>query len=751
MRSRPLAREVMNDTLADEVHALKTALAVDVCSVHLAEQSSAGCVLRATDGLEPRAVGAVHFEPHEGLVGTVFATGLPLRLDNAEQHPRFRKLPQFGENQYRAFLGVPIARDGQVLGTLSVRQIDRRDFTRDEEQTLAKAAARLARLIALGPSPGSTNSPPSSGPESRLVSGVPGAPGIDVGVGVLPSPAADLDSVPDRACADVTAEEDGFMRAVEAVRAELRASAARLASVVPTEAHAMFRVYAELLDDEQLFAGAIERIRAGQWAPGALRQTIAEHARVFEVMDDPYLRARSEDLRGLGRRVLLQLQAGTTPLREYPNRCVLVGEEVSIARIADVPIERLAGVVCLRGSPFSHAAILARTLRIPAVMGVQAGALGSLGGRRLLVDGDRAQVVVDPGPLALEEWHRAALERRGHVAELAKLRDLPAQTLDGVDVTLHANVGLASDVGRALASGAQGVGLYRSEFAFMARDSFPGEDEQAETYRQVLQAFAPRPVTMRSLDIGSDKGLPYFPVDEDNPALGWRGIRLTLDNPGVFLTQLRAMLRANAGLGNLRLLFPMVTSVDEIDAACALLRRAQEDVALGGQEVHPISVGAMIEVPAALYQLPALAKRVDFFSFGTNDLTQYLLAVDRNNARVASRYDSLHPAVLRAIEAAVITARELDKPVSVCGDMAADPAAAVLLLGMGITSLSVAPVCLGDVKLALRGIQSDEARQWTQRAMSCESAREVHALMADARSQTGAHKGGAASSIGHTR
>ena len=726
----PKEIEPMNDTLADAVHALKTSLAVDVCSVHLADGSSAGCILQATDGLDPRAVGAVHFALNEGLVGTVFATGQLLQLDNADQHPRFRKLPQFGENMYRAFLGVPIIRNDQTLGVLSVRQTNRRAFTRDEVQALTQVAARLARLTPLGPA-GEPATPARGGaPESRLVSGIPGAPGIDIGIGVLPSPAADFDSVPDRACLDRDVEENSFMSAVGAVRAELRASGARLASIVPTEAHAMFRVYAELLDDEQLFAGAIERIRAGSWAPGALRQTIAEHAQVFEDMDDPYLRARAEDLRGLGRRVLLRLQSETAQPRVYPERCVLVGEEVSVARIADVPNERLAGIVCLRGSPFSHAAILARTLRIPAVMGVQAGTLDALGGRRLLVDGHRAQVVIDPGPLALEEWRRSAWEESERSSELAKLRDLPAQTTDDIEVTLLANVGFASDIGPALDSGARGVGLYRSEFAFMVRDSFPGEDEQVEAYRQVLEAFAPLPVTMRSLDVGSDKGLPYFPIDEENPALGWRGIRLTLDNPGVFLTQLRAMLRANAGLGNLQLLFPMITSPGEVDAACELLVRARDELARAGEHVDRPSIGVMIEVPAALYQLQALAKRADFFSVGTNDLTQYLLAVDRNNARVASRYDSLHPAVLRAINAAVRTAHELGKPVSVCGDMAGDPAAAVLLLGMGIHELSMSSPSVPRVKQALRSFSQVEARDALEQALAMETPAEVRQLLA---------------------
>ena len=263
----------------------------------------------------------------------------------------------------------------------------------------------------------------------------------------------------------------------------------------------------------------------------------------------------------------------------------------------------------------------------------------------------------------------------------------------------------------------------------MVRDRFPGEEEQRRTYRQVLEAFAPAPVTVRTLDIGGDKSLPYFPVVEENPFLGWRGIRISLDHPEIFLTQVRAILRANADLNNLQLLLPMISDVKEVDGALGLIRRAYEELREEGEHLAYPKIGVMLEVPSAVYQVPAMAKRVDFFSIGSNDLTQYLLAVDRNNARVANLYDALHPAVLRAIRQVADEAEQAGRPVSVCGEMAGDPAAALLLLGMGIKSLSMSAASLLRVKWAIRSFTTEAMRELLEEVWELEDAGAVRALM----------------------
>ncbi len=480
----------------------------------------------------------------------------------------------------------------------------------------------------------------------------------------------------------------------------------------------------------------MRRIRAGSWAPAAWRETVMEHVRVFEQMGDEYLRTRAGDLRDIGRRVLVALQSEVHEPRRYPERCVLVGEEVTAADIAEVPAGQLAGVLCSKGSVLSHTAILARALGVPAVMGLGELPIGRIDGAPIVVDGYQGRVYVRPPRRIVAEFERLLKDEEVLAAGLRELKDLPARTPDGHAVQLQVNTGLVADIQPGLESGADGVGLYRTEFPYMIRHTFPSEEDLFRNYRQVLSAFAPRPVTMRTLDIGGDKALPYFAIDEDNPFLGWRGIRITLDHPEIFHTQLRAMLRANVSFGNLRVLLPMVSHVGEVDEALALLERTIVELREEGRSAVRPPVGVMVEVPSAALQTGALARRVDFLSIGTNDLTQYLLAVDRNNARVAALYDSLHPAVLQAISHVVDGGHRAGTPVGVCGEMAGDPAAALLLLGMGVDSMSMAASSLPRVKWVVRSFTRGHAADLLHEALELEEAFAVrllvHAALKDA-------------------
>ncbi len=719
-----------DEALAISVRRVKETMAVDACYISLAYVESGEYVLMAADGLNPECVGKVRLGMNEGLMGLVGERKAPVNLKDASAHPRYRYVPETGEERYHGFLGVPIIRYRQLLGVLAVQHREHRLFDQNEVAFLVTIAAQLAGAIDhASTSAGISRLLNGQSTGTGFIQGVWGAPGVAFGTIMVFHPLANLEAVPDRAIQDIAAEEATFRNTVAALQDELRESGGRMATILPAEARMLFDTYVMLLGSEDLISSTVRRIHAGNWAPGALRETIFQYAQVFDQMEDPYLRARAADVRDIGCHILTRLASGSRTLEQCPERCVLVGDEISVGQIAEVPLERLVGLVCMRGSGLSHVAILARALGIPAVMGLGDLPLRRLDGTDIVIDGYQGRVYIHPSRAVRDEFEQLAKEEADLSACLRGLRNLPAETPDGVSFALHVNAGLQSDFSPCLESGAEGIGLYRTEFAFMVREFFPAEKEQYQVYREVLEAFAPKPVTMRTLDVGGDKPLPYFCVQEENPSMGWRGIRVTLDHPEIFLTQLRAMLRANAELGNLHVLFPMVTRVGEIDDAVNLLERAHQELVEDGVASLKPKLGVMIETPSAIYQFEALARRVDFFSVGTNDLTQYLLVVDRNNARVADLYECLHPAVIRAVGEIVDRARRAAKPVCICGEMAGDPAAAILLMGMGIDNLSMAASNLPRVKWVIRSFTQEHARELLGKALEMEEATEVRNLL----------------------
>ena len=711
---------------------VKQAMVVDVCSVYLVDNERRQYVLMAADGYNREALGEVRLNFGHGLVGEVARREESLNLDNAADHPAYVFTSEIGEEPFHGFLGVPIIQHRNVLGVLVVRQRERRCFAEQEETFLFTLAAQLAGAISHAEASGDINRLLQGSDESRhALKGVSGTPGAAVGRACVVYPLANLEAIPDRVAEDIDAEIAGFHAAVAGVERDMRMMSARMVDILPVEDIALFDALILMLRSENLVDGTIEGIRAGNWAPGALRDTIGEHVTAFEDMEDPYLRERASDVRDLGRRILERLQSVAPVVRSFPPDTILVGEEVSASQLAEVPVSQLAGVVSARGSSASHVAILARALGIPAVMGVDDLPVGRLDGQELVIDGYQSRLFVRPSAAIRKEFQRLQQEEAELTDELQGLIELPSETLDGKRLPLYANTGLLTDITPSLRCGAEGVGLYRTEIPFLVRDRFPGEEEQRRTYRQVLEAFAPAPVTVRTLDIGGDKMLPYFPVEEDNPFLGWRGIRIALDHPEIFLCQVRAILRADVGLNNLQLLLPMISGVKEIDSALGLVKRAYEELLEEGEKLEYPKIGVMIEVPSAVYQIHAMAKRVDFFSIGTNDLTQYLLAVDRNNAQVAELFDALHPAVLRAIRQVVEDAHEVERPVSVCGEMAGDPAAALLLLGLGVDSLSMSSASLLRVKWAIRSFNMPQIQTLLDEAWRLEDAGAVRALLHD--------------------
>lgn len=723
----------LKTALAIIVQRVKEAMGSQVCSVYLLDLQTNRFVLMATDGLNKKAIGKVSMAHNEGLVGLVGSREEPLNLERASEHPRYLYFPETGEERYASFLGAPIIHHRRLLGVLVVQQKEHRLFDEGEEAFLVTISAQLAGVIAHAEATGSISGlGRQKGMKDTRFTGIASAPGAAVGKAVVVLPPADLEVVPDKAIRDkeeIARELTLFEVALESVRADMRALSGKLANQMRREERALFDVYLMMLDDSALGGEVTRVIRSGHWAQGALRRVVSEHVRRFELMDDAYLRERASDVRDIGRRLLAYLQQAHQQTRVYSDQTILVSEELSPAMLGEVPEGKLAGLVSVQGSSNSHVAILARAMGIPTVTGALDLPYSKLDGFELIVDGYRGEVITNPGPVLRKQYMELVEEDRQLSQGLSQLRELPCETTDGKRIDLWVNTALLADVERARDRGAEGVGLYRTEVPFMVRDRFPSEKEQLAIYREQLQAFYPQPVTMRTLDIGGDKTLSYFPIKEENPFLGWRGIRVTLDHPEIFLVQVRAMLKASEHLNNLRILLPMISGPQELEEALRLIHRAWTEVREEGCDVQMPPVGVMIEVPAAVYLARELSRLADFLSVGSNDLTQYLLAVDRNNPRVAPLYDYLHPAVLAALQSVVNEAHAEGKPVGICGEMAGDPAAALLLLAMGFDSLSMNATNLPKVKWLLRQVSLKEAQEVLARVVRIDNPQVIRSTL----------------------
>lgn len=708
------------------VRYVRKAMDTDVCSVYLYDQHKKHYILMDTLGLNQEAVGRVKLQLNEGLVGYVGKREEPLNLAEATNHPNYLYIPVTGEERYHAFLGVPLMHQAKPLGVLVVQQKAKRLFGPNEEAFLVTIAAQLAAILAHAQLTGSYKSLAGKQQQKITFAGLPASSGAVIGTARVIMPPANLDSVPEKAAENIEEEKQVFLQALESVRQDIKDVSRKLAGRISQQEQALFAAYIQMLDEAALGEEVIKCIEEGQWAQGALAYVVKRHVKYLEKVEDSYLSERAVDIKDLGRRVLAAMQAKEKVSTYFPANTVLVGEELSPTVLGEIPKNKLAGIVSVKGSTNSHLAILARAMGLPVVMGVTDLPFSQLEGQKLILDGYKGEVILHPDELLLHQYQNFIEEEAALSQALQAEAGLPCITKDGHQIPLLLNTGLTADHASALAYGVEGVGLYRTEVQFMMAERFPSEQEQLSIYRRQLSAFAPRQVTMRTLDIGGDKPLPYFPIEEENPSLGWRGIRFTLDHPEIFTTQVRAMLRASEGLDNLKILLPMISSVREVEEAKSLIHRTWKELTqLERRKIALPKLGAMLEVPAAIFQLPALAQRIDYLSVGTNDLTQYLLAVDRDNPSVAKLYSGYHPAVLRVLSQIAKEAVSLRLPASVCGELAGDPAGAVLLMGMGYKSLSMNLASLPRVKAALRKASVEEARSLLDRCLACASTDQV--------------------------
>ncbi|RBQ34077.1 phosphoenolpyruvate-protein phosphotransferase PtsP [Rahnella aquatilis] len=715
----------LNDALDVLVNETCLAMDTEVCSVYLADNDRRCYYLMATRGLKKPRGRTITLAFDQGIVGLVGRLAEPINLADAQSHPSFKYIPAVKEDLFRSFLGVPIIHRRQLLGVLVIQQREHRQFDESEESFLVTLATQLAAIL----SQAQLNVLYGRFRQTR-VRALAASPGVAIGIGWQDSSQPSLEHVYMASTLDTVRERERLTRALEDAGAEFRRFSKRFTASAQKESAAIFDLYSHLLNDARLKRELFAQIDQGAVAEWAVKKVVEEFAAQFASLQDTYLRERGSDLRALGQRLVFHLDDTIQGNTQWPERFILVADELTATLLAEVPQDRLAGVVVRDGAANSHAAILVRAMGVPTIMGadIQPALLSQ---RQLIVDGYRGELLIDPEPVLVTEYKRLISEEMELSQKAEDDVEQPAALKSGERVKVMLNAGLSADHEKLFGSRVDGVGLYRTEIPFMLQSGFPSEEEQVAQYQGMLQLFPQKPVTLRTLDIGSDKQLPYMPISEENPCLGWRGIRITLDQPEIFLIQVRAMLRANAATGNLGILLPMVTSLEEIDEARRLIDRAGREVEEQlGYQLPRTRLGVMIEVPSMVFMLPALVGRVEFISVGTNDLTQYLLAVDRNNTRVAGLYDSLHPAMLRVLRQIITSAEVAGLDVSLCGEMAGDPMGALLLTGMGFRNLSMNGRSVARVKYLLRRIDLADAEELAGRVLQAHFTTDVRQMTA---------------------
>jgi phosphotransferase system enzyme I (PtsP) len=754
--------EDLQETLQRVVEVVAERANTDVCSLYILDPRAQRLTLWATTGLTRASIGKVTMSVEEGLTGMAIEKLEPVMAVDAITHPRYKFFPETGEEKYHSFLGVPLVERGTPIGVLVVQTLRRRRFSRHEMRLLRAIAAQVAGIIVqarlledlkskekqrreyrrrmvsaikrLQAYEKTTERPEKTvrGRAQARLHGLPAAPGFGRGQAHLLQPPVSFSDLDEVLSDDPADERRRFRRALAESAVEMDALKERLQMRLPEFDSAIIDAHRMMLEDKS-FVGKVETaIGEGLTAEVALRNVVAEYVEQFGRMTDGYLRDRAVDVKDVGIRILRNLLGVPEPERPLEKDSVLVAEELTLSDLSLIEHEHLQAIVLATGGVTSHASILAKSFEIPTVVGVEHLIETAHEQADMIVDGNSGVVYVNPPLDVAREYDRLDREYRAFNRELEGLKNVPAETTDGRRVSMYANIGLIADLLFTHRHGAEGIGLYRTEFPFLTYRDFPDEEEQYQLYARVVRGMDGRVVTIRTLDIGADKYPGYMQVPrEDNPFLGWRSIRISLEMPDFFKVQLRAILRA-ATRGRVRIMFPMISSVEEVRRAKELLEEAKEELRREGQEFEPsVPVGMMVEVPSAVVLANQLIREVDFFSIGTNDLIQYLLAVDRNNSRVAPLYEPLHPAVLNAIHEAVQAAKGAGKWVGMCGEMASDPLCTLVLLGLGLDDFSMGPFFIPVIKRITRSVSYAAARTIARDVLSMATVKEVKGYLFD--------------------
>jgi len=706
-------RELMAEPLEPQerldriVREIAQNMVAEVCSFYILRADGV-LELYATEGLNPQSVHLAQLRLGQGLVGTIAASARPLNLTDAQSHPAFAYLPETGEEAYNSFLGVPVLRAGRTLGVLVVQNQTKRAYREDEVEALETTAMVLAEIIATGD--GLRLARP--GIELDLgrpmsVTGNALNDGIGLGHVVLHEPRIVVTNLFNE---DSQAELTRLETALGSLRISIDDMLSRRDVAVEGEHREVLEAYRMFAHDRGWVRRLEEAIHNGLTAEAAVEKVQSDTRARMVHLTDPYMRERLSDFDDLANRLLRQLMGRDvkTIAESLAKDAIIVARTMGAAELLDYPRERLRGVVLEDGAATSHVVIVARAMGIPVVGQAKGAVSMAENNDAAIVDGDEGIVHLRPQSdveTAYAEKVRFRARRQAHYREL---RDKPALTKDSIEIGLLMNAGLLVDLPQLSASGAAGIGLFRTELQFMVASTFPRAEQQERLYRSVIEAAGNKPVTFRTLDIGGDKVLPYFRTmgQEENPALGWRAIRLTLDRPGLLRTQLRALLKA-AGGRELKLMLPMVTEVSEVKAAREIIDREVRHLSRFAHTLPlNLKLGAMIEVPALLWQLDELMSLVDFVSVGSNDLFQFLMAVDRGNSLISGRFDQLSPAFLRTLRHIVDAGNRHGKSVTLCGEMAGRPLTAMALIGLGFRSISMSAASIGPVKAMLAALDA---------------------------------------------
>jgi phosphotransferase system enzyme I (PtsP) len=736
-------------TLETMVQMIADQLGVDVCSVYLIDEQKNRLVLRATVGLRQQSVGSIQMRTDEGLTGLVLETMEPVFVLNPSTHPRYKYFAESDEERYQTFLGLPLVYHQKRLGVMVVQTLQEDAIAKEDIPFFTALSSQISATAAytglledlkkekneqqqLKERLAETNLPPQpcATEKKNLLRGVPVSGGFSEGYAHYLGQSIGFDQIPCAYNEDSSAEAERLEMAFRKSEAEVVQLAGKVQDLSAQD-QAILDTHLMLLRDQAFKDKVKEHIRQGLTAEYALKKVVLKHVIFFLKLDDPYLRDRGADIEDIGKRVLRNLFGFQGALAaELDRETIIVASEISPVDLVALKQPNLKGIVLSKGGKTSHAVILAKSFEIPMVIGVK-GALDTVKHHDfLIVDGTSGLVFRQPTQEIIDEYAHLKVEKEKKFQTLAVLKPLKAETKDGYEIRLGANIGLLSDMDLVEKYGADHIGLYRTEFPFLVRREFPSEEEQLSLYRKIIDAAKGRPVTIRTLDVGGDKFLSYLDYPKEmNPYLGWRSVRVSLELDHVFRTQVRAILRASA-FGKLKLLFPMITSVTEMRKIRTILDEEKESLLAAGMPFDArIEIGIMVEVPAAVKILDRLLRYADFVSIGSNDLTQYILAVDRNNVKVASIYNPLHPAVIAMIFDVVSTCRQMGKPVSICGEAASNPKCAFLFLGMQTDQLSMNPASILIVKEMIRSVSFKEAEAVLKHVLLMEDAEEISAFL----------------------